>query len=548
MSNGDCRLTREERKKVVKLANRARHRLASIRYDFHSVVQPAVALHPGLPVLCNERCGSWYLPHAADGSCYFKSTDGHVGTWNVSLKRLNLDLISKLNQSSTGACLLLDASKTKEMPDSFSRTIPIWCAVMNRIVLRYRQDLGVVLNGEQDWWDIQLHAPWMISPEEHEIITNLLDDRVDLLYRSHAIVDPMWLAKTLQKPLRPCWITPRRKEMCEDMDLFYRIICVNCSEHYPDRCWKDSFWYTSGAADDHELWGRHLIPRLFWDNVNVIFDSIGDNDDDDVDAAIDRIVANNSADNENAEASDLHQIGDYDAIGDTTGLYVGTRRAGRPPHCWSIFDAILNVTDMEYPELTDHLPDGKWYLQLEVKEGKRDKTELEKWMTVGIVFCMKQLQSKQKVLIHCAQGKDRSVALAMAVIIFCCELHYPLKQREDLGRLSLDRLLGRIHVNVGDDETLYRNSGLSTLLVETLLGRQGRTILLDWYRSEMSLPVDLTLATKETVRIALHLIQEYREKADPSRSTVQKLNRFFMSSPFEEKLEIAHDQAAGHPK
>jgi tRNA A64-2'-O-ribosylphosphate transferase len=309
---------------------------------------------------------------------------------------------------------------------------------------------------------------------------------------------------------------------------------MNCSEYHPDRCWKGTFWYTPGAADDHELWGRKLIPRLFWENMNEIL--MEPLIDEEVEATIDRIVAADAlmeANNTNNDTvTDLQ--GDFDAIGEETGIYIGTRRAGRPPQCWKTFDAIVNVTDMEYPDFTDNLPlpEGKWYLQLPVKEGKREKTELERWMPVAIIFCLSHLQSKRRVLIHCAQGKDRSVAIAMAVMMLSCELHYPLQCRKDLGRLSLEDLLdSQTNVTFDDDDTLYHYSGLTTRLVDTLLDRQGGTIVLDWYHSMMGLADEVSLATKETIRIALHLIQQYREKADPTRSTMQKLHRFFMSSP-----------------
>lgn len=72
-----------------------------------------------LPLIANERCGSWYTPTSSEaalapactdaeraggesgerrksknaskshGSAYFKSTDGHFGQWGFSLRRLN---------------------------------------------------------------------------------------------------------------------------------------------------------------------------------------------------------------------------------------------------------------------------------------------------------------------------------------------------------------------------------------------------------------------------------------------------------------------------
>jgi hypothetical protein len=48
-----------------------------------------------------------------------------------------------------------------------------------------------------------------------------------------------------------------------------------------------------------------------------------------------------------------------------------------------------------------------FYLQLTVKEGKLDRTELERWMAVGIVFVINHAQQKRRILIRCAQGKGQ---------------------------------------------------------------------------------------------------------------------------------------------
>lgn len=80
-----------------------KNRLQSIYADAQFV--QLVARAYGLPLVANERCGSWYIPaaHCArdeeegiyikEGSVYFKSTDGHFGQWAFSLRRLNLHIL-----------------------------------------------------------------------------------------------------------------------------------------------------------------------------------------------------------------------------------------------------------------------------------------------------------------------------------------------------------------------------------------------------------------------------------------------------------------------
>jgi tRNA A64-2'-O-ribosylphosphate transferase len=73
------------------------NRLASIYED--SVFVESVADAFKLPLVANERCGSWYIPpEKRAGSVYFKSTDGHTGEWGFNMRRLNLqflDLVSR---------------------------------------------------------------------------------------------------------------------------------------------------------------------------------------------------------------------------------------------------------------------------------------------------------------------------------------------------------------------------------------------------------------------------------------------------------------------
>lgn len=74
------------------------NRLASIHQDSLFVQRVADAFH--LPLIANERCGSWYIPPGRKGeSAYFKSTDGHQGQWSFSTRRLNLQVLDVIGKS-----------------------------------------------------------------------------------------------------------------------------------------------------------------------------------------------------------------------------------------------------------------------------------------------------------------------------------------------------------------------------------------------------------------------------------------------------------------
>ena len=73
------------------------NRLNSIYQDSRFVQSVADAYQ--LPLVANERCGSWYIPPERKcNSAYFKSTDGHQGQWKFSMRRLNLQILDVIDQ------------------------------------------------------------------------------------------------------------------------------------------------------------------------------------------------------------------------------------------------------------------------------------------------------------------------------------------------------------------------------------------------------------------------------------------------------------------
>jgi len=143
----------------------------------------------------------------------------------------------------------------------------------------------------------------------------------------------------------------------------------------------------------------------------------------------------------------------------------------------------------------------------------------------------------------------------VAVLALFCDLSSEDSDSDDVSLrkdLKADKLRDFLHdtenrdKNENDDESEYGRSGLKRVVVESLLGRSGRDKLLSWVRDSLrpNPPVDRRdsrrglhqpLANKDTLRLALHVVQKYREQSSPSRLTMQKLNRFFMSGPYEDR-------------
>ena len=227
----------------------------------------------------------------------------------------------------------------------------------------------------------------------------------------------------LRKPLKPIWIHPcsRIFNNSDGEEPFYSSQELENLPYYPIICICSSistsaldsnespmfkppadFQYIQGAADDTETWAPNFKPMHFWQ----MFDQIDSSKSNDFwEHEIKRLVLSR---NDN----DLRESKLYDWIGNT-GLAIGNRNAARPPNCWTDFDAIINCGAPEFEYLEE-----RNYLYLPISEGKKGQYELFNSIPIAIEFITKQLCSgPKKILVHCMQGVDRSVGIAIALLL-----------------------------------------------------------------------------------------------------------------------------------
>lgn len=157
------------------------------------------------------------------------------------------------------------------MPDALSKTVPIWCTVINRAIALRRSDDGID-------WDTELYLPPQIvsSSERAQIearidgwaveleVRRKLGEGQSLKFQRSALALP-----DLAKPLRPFFLHPGTtvpptippRSTCG----FTPIICLSASRWIgkdPDQSFMiarslgDAFDYVMGSGDDEELWGR----------------------------------------------------------------------------------------------------------------------------------------------------------------------------------------------------------------------------------------------------------------------------------------------------
>ncbi|KAG8160089.1 hypothetical protein KVR01_010726 [Diaporthe batatas] len=219
------------------------------------------------PIVANERCGSWYIrPGLKGASAYFKSTDGHTGQWKFSTRRLNLHLLPIIEKCD-GIIIIDSTRRGKRMPDSLSKTVPVWCCVLNRTLFPELADSGGLYV-----------PPNVVSESEKSQMLSRIPGFVDSLRQLN--LDLAGLRAHISKPIRPTWVTQETDlshyhDGNEDshgriFESFRPVICCTSSRRVTDGEMSGHSGYVQGAGDDTENWAHGLTPPVFWDNAEQL--------------------------------------------------------------------------------------------------------------------------------------------------------------------------------------------------------------------------------------------------------------------------------------
>lgn len=256
--------------------------------DFDVSASPVAKQHCLLPVIANERCGSWYIPpnEKTGGSSYWKSTDGHWGVWAFSLRRLNVGVLDVLVASGGRGAVVVDSTRQgKQLPDSFSKTVPIWCAVLNRLL--FPEPEWAAYHGFE-------RCEAVVSASEVAQIKAKLPSLVDAVRELG--LDVEGLRKKMGKPVKCFWIArglglipPTPAELATqfegyregpDSSLKFHPLYLCMASEYQESATESSYsGYVQGAGDDAEAWASGLTPELFWKyRQRLINDNIAEGD------------------------------------------------------------------------------------------------------------------------------------------------------------------------------------------------------------------------------------------------------------------------------
>lgn len=295
------------------------------------------------------------------------------------------------------------------MPDALSKTVPIWCSVLN-----------IVLFGKSD--PLIYLPPHIISPSEKSQIEKRVPEFLEKFYASGVDVESQLRSK-IKKPLRPIWVTPDSfnpqtvQEVSWDIiDEFHPIILCTASVMVQDNTdFRPGYTYVQGAADDHEEWASLLTPNILWDNVDVLGNM--ELTDDQLEKEIEKIVSNlkkkklSTTDSISILGSLSHVEPFNYWIGNTEILGIPNVDVELAKH----FDILVNLSSLfasfksdckTLNVISESLPEGK--------KGSKQLRSIFPSLVSNIANC--DGFNSKKVLILCDTGSDFSVGLCLALM------------------------------------------------------------------------------------------------------------------------------------
>lgn len=269
------------------------------------------------------------------------------------------------------------------MPDALSKTVPIWCCVLNRMLF---PEYGVH----------SLHTPpQSVSASEHSQIEARLDGFVHQLQELNIPVAS--LRGQIFKPLRPLWITqdsPLPFTPPSFPDFHPVVLCTSSRRVRGGEVSEGG--YIQGAGDDSEAWACGLTPPLFWKHREQLLRT----QEDDLPALISDLLHDSS------KTSMAEPI----LIKPTSILYVGSAEAREIPGPGVLISCGEDPIEKYQAKLKRN------YLHLKCRTGKLGSRDLRNELPKLEQFFSTLQEVPEKLLVCCDTGKDLALGVALAIL------------------------------------------------------------------------------------------------------------------------------------
>ncbi|EGG16120.1 Putative initiator tRNA phosphoribosyl-transferase [Cavenderia fasciculata] len=438
--------------------------LLSIAHD-SEFVDKVANIYQKYALLGNLRCGKWYNK-SYDGYCYFKSTEGHYGQWNFSLTRTNLsviDFILNAPRGERGVVIVDSTRRGKKFPDSFSRTIPIWCCVINRTLynLKIKKDLLTITTStttstststtttnilNQEDWETFSHPMWLSNSEVDQMTCIVNEYSQKLLLYSH-ILNLESYATKLDKPIKPLFInvdTIWIDNMNESPTTFYPIYLLSASDYRDNN--RPFRAYIQGAGDDEENWSNKLSAQLFWTHKQDILGQPIDN----VDRYCQELVKNNSS----MDKTILFVTGSQDNPTiiniPNTLISISNSKTLNSDDLFNNYGLMINCSSIEYQmpiQIEEMKQRGLKFLSIQLKEGKKSKDGLHAKLQEAESEILNTLSQDRKILIHSLSGNGDLPNCMVILLVVLAKYFKILKVEGEEGEQVFIKMNDKLQQN-----------------------------------------------------------------------------------------------------
>lgn len=273
------------------------------------------------------------------------------------------------------------------MPDALSKTVPIWCAVWNRVLFPENLEAQA------------LHTPpQCVSSSEHSQIERRLDSFVSRL--KELDIDLTNLRTKVTKPMRPMWVTRDSSLLEESPEFrgFHPIILCTASRRVNGTEVSEG-GYIQGAGDDSEGWSHGLSAQIFWQHKDALLST----NEQDLPGMIATLA--------HAAEGTVSSSGSI-VIRPTNWLFVDQIQALNDASLSKVDGLITCGQRNQIVQLS--IVEGK-HLHLECREMKLGSRDLRKELSNLTTF-MGRLKSPKTLLVSCMTGKNLGIGIALAIL------------------------------------------------------------------------------------------------------------------------------------
>jgi tRNA A64-2'-O-ribosylphosphate transferase len=323
------------------------------------------------------------------------------------------------------------------MPDALSKTIPIWCSVINRSLFPDKPEYHNLYT-----------PPQAVSSSEHAQIAARLDDFAKSFAGLGIDMNP--LREHISKPIRPLWVTPEsalpsalpvEEQVFSD---YHPVVCCTASRRVAGGEVSEG-GYIQGSGDDTENWAYGLTPTVFWPNSELLLST----PESELPSLITELVSSSSNANTGKPIPTL--------LPPTSSLYVtsSTSLAAQPA---TSSDIIITISS----EITapSSWQKDKHSLEIGIGSGKIGSRNLRSALPHMVDFVKKSLSTASaetespRIVAACPDGKDLSIGVALAILCILYDDNGDLlelgQEGSDIDKAYIRRRLGWIMTAMPD--------------------------------------------------------------------------------------------------